>query len=69
VELQCRIFISVGTAVLVVRTHGHYYSPVERFLVESLASVISCDVRAATARRVSEYRDAISVTSCEVMSL
>jgi hypothetical protein len=63
------MFISVGTAVFVVRTHGHYHSPMERFLVERLADVISCDARAATARRVSEYRDVISVTSCEVTSL
>jgi hypothetical protein len=38
----------------------------ERFLVQRLAAVISFDARA---RRVSEYRDVISVTSCEVMSL
>jgi len=67
-ELQYRMFMSVRTAVL-VRKHGHCYSPMERFLVERLAAVSSCDARAATARRVSECRDVISVTSCEVKSL
>jgi len=62
------MLISVGTAVL-VRTHGHNYSPMARFLVERLAAVSSCDARAAIARRVYECRDVISVTSCEVMSL
>ena len=63
------MFISVGTAVLVVRTRGHCDSPMVRFLVERLAVVISCDAMGVTARRVSQYRDVISVTSCEVMSL